>query len=266
MKKHLSLCAGIVALLGSGVSARADYVFNFNSLGVSSGDNSAAVGTYMAGIFGAAVTVTGAATDQKYNGDGFVTGPGTGSITSLTLGTSDGATASNTNSTLNKSGNTVLYDTFLSNTAENSNGTAKSQISQEIDMTFAHAVTGVVSFDYQIFPDITGAPDFTFDAYNGATLVGTYHTNGVTPGTTDGTATRSPGDSTETDKQYIGVGTYDSVITFTKLEFHDWPATIGVDNLKIATTPEPTGVAFMLGGLMLALTAGNKLRKGLAKS
>jgi hypothetical protein len=126
-------------------------------------------------------------------------------------------------------------------------------------------VTGVVSFDYEIFPDISGAPDFTYDEYNGATLVGTFHTNGVTPGTTDGTATLSPVDSTETDKQYIGVGLTNQLLS-RRLEFHDWPATIGVDNLKIATTPEPTGVAFMVGGLMLALTAGNKLRKGPAKS
>jgi hypothetical protein len=47
----------------------------------------------------------------------------------------------------------------------------------------------------------------------------------------------------------------------------DWPAAIGVDNLKlVTTTPEPRGYAFILGGLMLALLAGTKLRQGLAKS
>jgi hypothetical protein len=231
---------------------------------VSSGDNSSAVGTYMTGIVGSTVTVVGAATDQKYNGDAHVTGPGNGSI-SLTLGTSDGATASNTNSTLNKVSGNVVYDTFLANTAENSNGTAKAQISQEIDMTFAHAITGVVSFDYEVFPDITGAPDFIFQAWNGATLVGTFTTLGVKPGTTNGNSTTSPLGA-ETSFQFIGVGNSGaSPITFTTLKFIDWPATIGVDNLKIAT-PEPRGYALLLGGLMLALFVGTKLRQNLAKS
>lgn len=264
-KQRTTMLAGMVVLLGSAMSARADYVFNFNSLGVSSGDNSSAVGTYMSGILGSTVTVTGAATDQKYNGDGHVTGPGSPAPVSLTLGTSDGATASNSNSVLNKVSGSVVYDTFLANTTENSNGTAKSQISQEIDMQFATAQTGVVSFDYEIFPDVTNAPDFTFYAYNGASLVATFHTLGVTPNTTDGNSTHSPTDNTETNKQFIGTYAGSSVITFTRLEFHDWPATIGVDNLKIAT-PEPRGVAFLMGGVMLALFAGTKLRKGLAKS
>jgi hypothetical protein len=71
---------------------------------------------------------------------------------------------------------------------------------------------------------------------------------------------------TELSSQYIGV--YSGTLTnVTELQFIDWPAAIGVDNLDVSTsTPEPRGVALLLGGLMLALFAGNKLRNTLAKS
>jgi hypothetical protein len=253
-------------LLATGVSARADYFFDFNPLSVSSGDNSGAVGTYMSGLFGGTVTVTGAATNQKYNGDGFVTGPGSGSI-SLTLGTSDGATASNTSpSLLNMSNGHVAYDTFISTTVENSDGTANSKISSEIDMTFSHAVTGVVSFDFEIFPDISGAPDFAFNAFNGLVQTATFSQLGLTPGTTNGTSTKSPKSSNETNKQYIGTWSSLSPITFTTLKFIDWPATIAVDNLRISQVPEPRGGALILGAFVIVGLAGNKLRRAFAKS
>jgi hypothetical protein len=46
----------------------------------------------------------------------------------------------------------------------------------------------------------------------------------------------------------------------------DWPATIGIDNLKLVTTPEPKGGVFLLGMLALVAIAGTKLRRELAKS
>lgn len=221
----------------------------------------------MDGVIGCAncVTVTGAATDQTYNGDGHVVGPGNGSK-SLTLGTTDGATASNSNSTLNAS-----YDTFISNTA-NKDGT--NQISTQIIITFTHGFTlnGNISFDYEIFPDATGTtqnpPDLTFNAWDGVNLLKTKTFLGVTPGTSPVGATHSPAsgaNGTESSPQLIGTYSTGPLSNITELDFIDWPATIGVDNLK-STVPEPRGTSLLLGGLMLAAFAGTKLRRVFAKS
>ena len=86
--------------------------------GLSSGATSSQIQSYMnsvltyAGCTGCTVTVltgtltngntAGAVADQTYNGDNNVIGPGTGSK-SLTLGDTNGATQSNTNSTVNSS-------------------------------------------------------------------------------------------------------------------------------------------------------------------
>ncbi len=253
--RHLTIFAGTFLLLGSAVSARADYVFNFNSLAASSGDNSTAVATYMDGVLGCAncVTVTGAATDRTYNGEGFVVGPGG---VSRTLGNTDGATDNSSAATA------TTNDTFLANTTDGS-----SQISQQITIKFTHGfvINGPVSFDYEVFPDISGAPDFKF-ATNGNVGSPLFTTLGVTPGTTNGSSTHSPNhpSTSETAKQFIG--TWSGTLTnVTELDFIDWPATIGVDNLKIVT-PEPRGVTFLLGAFVIAALAGIKVRHAFAKS
>ena len=90
--------------------------------------------------------MTGAVADTTYNGEGHVTGPGSAgpngtAAKSLTLGTSDGATASNLTSTVNST-----YDTFLANTNDQSG-----QISQQITMKFSgFTINGSASFDYEI--------------------------------------------------------------------------------------------------------------------
>src|SRR5579862_4129309 len=94
--KLAGLCAA--ALLGAGMANAASVdTFNYNTL--SSGANSTSISNYMNGILGCScVTVTGAVADKTYNGEGFVTGPGSSHASkSLTLGNSDGATASNSN-------------------------------------------------------------------------------------------------------------------------------------------------------------------------
>ena len=101
------------------------------------------------------------------------------------------------------------------------------------------------------YPD---QPDLDFTA-NGSTPASTTFW-GVTPGTTDGSSTHSPasGGGTELAPQYIGTSGNFTLTGATVLSFQDWPATIGVDNLKLVTTgtPEPRGYALLLGGLMLA--------------
>jgi|SRR5579863_9562995 len=268
------LLIGVVLLCGSAVSARAaDLLFDFNSL--TSGSNASAIAIYMDNVLGGAcainhncVTVTGAVADRTYNGENHVVGP---SGNSLTLGNTDGAldnagTGATTTST--------RTDTFISNITDGS-----SQISSQMIITFSHGVVlnGSAGFDYEIFPDNTCAtkytcgnplnpPDFTF-AENGKTGNPIFTTFGVFPGSGDGSETHSPHSgtgSTEGAAQYIGhwSGTFTNV---TALDFIDWPAAIGVDNIYVGP-PEPRGEAMFLGGLLLAVFAGKKLRRAFAKS
>lgn len=115
-----------------------------------------------------------------------------------------------------------------------------------------YMINGIVSFDYEAFPDNTGAPDFTFVAKNSSNaVVTTWTLNGVTPGTSDGTAKHSPnhqgtgGTNLETNKQYIGTWS-GPISNATELDFVDWPATIAIDNLSISRVPEP-GTMLLLG-------------------
>ena len=250
----------------------ATYSFNFNSL--SENATASQIATYMTtylrtnGCTGCTVTVVGAVADTTYDGDGNVVGP---SGHPLTLGTSDGAT-SNSSTTptgvLGKTNNLIsgTVDTFIANTSDSA-----SQISSEIYLDFSLG-TGVMissaSFDYEIFPDggPEQPPDFTFEAgsnTNGTdAAVTSFGANGtqygVTPSSSgsDGSSTKSPDGSRENSAQYIGTWS-GSLSNVTELDFIDWPATIGIDNLSITTdpVPEPSSVillfTIMLGiGLM----------------
>ena len=278
-----------VLFLSAGVSAYAgsvDFTFDTQTIngttitGLSSGANSAAIQTYMnqvlaaAGCTGCSVTVLvsgssiGAVADQAYTADGHVTGPGTGSSagrTSYTLGDSTGpyTLGSTTTST------TGAADTFIANTNDGGG-----QISQQITLQF-HNIAGLTinSFDYEIFPDNTclalnsncggtgnpNLPDLDFEAGNNTngtdSTVATYY--GVTPGTTNGNAIHSPYSGTsnaELAPQLIGTWT-GSLTGDTELDFVDWPATIGIDNLQITyntSTPEPASVA-LVGALVVLL-------------
>jgi hypothetical protein len=244
------MIVGAVALFTS-PSLRADTVpFDFNSLANGAGNSN--VQSYMNGILGAgrSVVVAGSQASNAYTGDGHVVGPGNGS-TSLTLATSDGTTQ-----------HLSTKDTFIDNVSS----------STEISMTFSGLKIYGVSFDYEIFPDGTCAtgvgcgsnfPDFTF--YADGTWV--FNTLGVTPGNTGAPYTHSPASGsigTEHAPQFLGQsGTWTFPNGVTKLEFVDWPATIGIDNLNITTTtPEPATMT-LIGVGMLGLAS---VRRRLIKS
>jgi hypothetical protein len=248
-----------------------------------------------AGCTGCSVTVLasgssiGAVADRTYNGDGHVTGPGTGSTagkTSLTLGNSNGATASTTGSTIGAA------DTFLANTNDSS-GTVSNQITIQFHNIAGLAVT---SFDYEVFPDGTctalsgsncgssGAntpsgyanqPDLEFEAgtnTNGTDAkVATIY--GVKPGTTDGNATHSPNSGTsQAELAPQTIGTWSGSASGSEFDFVDWPATIGIDNLTISvpsgditttssTVPEPTSIILLVTLVLFVFVTKKKLSK-----
>lgn len=249
--------------------------FNFNSL--ASGATASQIATYMTnalqsnGCTGCSVTVEGAVADQNYTADGNVVGPREGDqYDSLTLGDSNGATSSN--GTWNSS-----PDTFIANTSDSG-----SQVSTEISLMFTGLTISSLSFDYEIFPDYlctslnncgrndSNLPDFKLTAGTGpigsglaVTAFGTNGTQyGVVPGTTDGTLTRSPANYSELAPQYIGVSGNLAVSNVTDLNFVDWPATIGVDNLQITydgNAPEPNSL--LLAGIGVGLIGISLRRK-----
>lgn len=249
----------LVALLvlGAGISAHAKtMMFSFSSL--TDGASNTAVQNYMKSRLGAgqSVTVSGSSASNSYTGDNHVVGPRTGTsghykYSSVTLATTDG--------------------TFIKNTNSN-----------EIDMAFSGLHIYSVSFDYEIFPDgscpdgrpnghggyknCSSWPDFTFFAgTSSAKNSQIFNTQAVMPGNPGAPYLYSPAmHSGETAPQYLGTsGTIDlSGVTY--LRFVDWPATIGIDNLQITTTPTPeTGVMALLG--MTLVGVGGALRRARGK-
>lgn len=277
-----------IAAVASATSVTA--TFNFS--GVAENATAAQISTYMtttlqaAGCTGCTVTVTGAVADTTYNGEGYATGPTNSPSRSLTLGTSTGATASNTNSTINAAG---VYDTFIANTNDSS-GNLGTQITVKFS---GFTINGTASFDYEIFPDGTctalnatncgGAavggiypnqPDLKLEAGTNSSgtdpVVTSFGTNGiqygVTPGTTNGNATVGP-NGTISAPQYIGTWTTASALNGTnELDFIDWPATIGVDNLVLTGTtttsavPDPSSV-LLFGTVVAGIALRKKFRK-----
>jgi len=277
MRKNaiIAALAVVMWILGTVTSANADSItFNFNSL--SNNANNTSVKNYMNGVLGSvgSVSVTGALASKSYTGDGHVVGPcmkggvvvscstSGASPISVTLATSDGTTQHLTTS-----------DTFIQNVSSSS----------EITMTFSGFKIYSVSFDYEIFPDGTCAdgrsngkggykscsswPDFTFLA-DGTVM---FNTLGVMP--SSGPYSHSPNSTrtgTEQAPQYLGQsGTWTFANGVTKLEFQDWPATIGVDNLVFTTNkpipptvvPEP-GALTLLGTGLLGLAGFVRRRLG----
>jgi hypothetical protein len=233
--------AGALFVLGTLQIIHADN-FTFNFSGLANGASDSAIQAYMNGVLsaGESVTVTGAVASQTYNGDGHVVGPVIKGVpTSYTLFNLDGTT-------------------FIKNNAPSSN---------DILMNFTGLNAGSynVSFDLEIFPDGTcpelggsncgtptnsNLPDLTLIA-NGKTI---NQWNAVAPPVLGyAHSPNSGGSSTELAPQLLQAsGTWTIAGPLTSLEFDDWPATIGVDNLKISSVPEPAAV-LLLGTLIAGL-------------
>ena len=279
----------VLTFLGAGVFASAGtYTFNFNTLpGSSSGanatNNSAAIAAYMTaqlvaqGCVGCSVSVAGGVSDKTYTGEGYVVGPTSGhTVSPVTLGNTDGAT---NNAGAGNTAAAGATDTFLANTADNS-----STVSSQITLIFSGLTVASASFDYEIFPDgtcpslsncggssHTNLPDFEFTTGGGAgTPVAAFGTAGirygVVPGSGDGNQTHSTHStwaSAETAPQYIGVSGTLALPNVTELNFVDWPATIGIDDLVITTSvPEPSSVLlFGTAGLALFLSLRRRVSK-----
>jgi hypothetical protein len=235
--KALSFVAcGVMPVFGTTLTTS----FSFDNGSLANGSSDSAIQGYMNSKLsgGASVVVSGAVASNSYDGDGHVIGPGNGS-TSLTLGTSDGGTA-----------HLSTKDLFITNIANSST---------EIKMVFTGLSILNVSFDYEIFPDGTCAtghncgsnwPDFTFDA-NGNVV---FHTLATQPAN-HSHSPASGSSSTELAPQFLGQsGTINFASGVSTLEFLDWPATIGIDNLVITydphgpSTPIPEPVSFALAG------------------
>ena len=230
------VACGVMPVFGSSVTT----AFSFDNGSLANGSSNSSIQSYMNSKLGAggSVAVSGAVASNSYNGDGHVVGPGNGS-TSLTLGTSNGSTA-----------HLSPNDLFITNIANSST---------EIKMVFSGLSIMSVSFDYEIFPDGTcptghncgsNWPDFTFDA-NGNVIFQTLATQPA-----NGSHSPASGShSTEQAPQFIGQsGTINFAGGVSTLEFLDWPATIGIDNLVITydpvgpSQPTPEPVSFALAG------------------
>ena len=225
------------------------------------GENNGAVENYMnqvlaqAGYPAASVDVTGAIADNNYTADNHLVGPKNGSVTPLALWNTDGSTTPNTDQSKWHLG---TRDMFIMN---------RSGITT-ISMDFTGIDIDGVSFDLQIFPDgtcpsppdpgcvnpgDTNWPDFNF--WVNGSLIQSW--DGVKPGQ-DGTYLYSPAkpnNGGETAPQLLTTSGYiDLNGGYTlNLDFVDWPAHIGIDNLRIYRAPEPGGMLLFGGGLLIAV-------------
>jgi hypothetical protein len=309
MKRPILLAMGMLLSLGASAfaaSVTVDFTFNTLSAGATDAQIQTYMDGVLsaAGCTGCTVTLPttavnvsgatnntylqGATTATTYDAGGHVVGPTiNGTVVPQNLG--DTTYATPTSAGTPPSTNNPTYDSYLSNV---SNG--ETQVSNQMTLQFAgltNETLTVNSFDYEIFPCApgfencpgSGTPDMTFEAGTNTTGVDSKVTSFGTGGTQDGVAPGAPGythspnsgkTNTEASPQYLGTWTAGDSINagsagHVELDFIDWPAAIGVDNLDITITttttttttpvPEPAGIA-LFGTLVVLLT--KKLRRG----
>jgi hypothetical protein len=250
------ICGGIAVLAACALSGHAVATvidLDFNVIGTG---NNAAVQSYLDAIAGAgAITVRGAVANQIYNGDGHVFKDGN-SIRE-TLGTSEFVDGVLTPNTANP--HHLVYDTFLYNVGgEGSTNTAYGSYGDDkIVFDFATPVTSI-AFDWEVFPDAScqlpgfydgcgprytssNMPDFELWAGTPTSQLYDYHSGDASGD--------FPVAGSKNGSFPQGIGYFETAFAagVTHVEFVDWPARIGIDNLQGASRvlSEPPSLALV---------------------
>lgn len=198
---------------------------------------------HTAGYANSSVQVVGALGTATYTGEGYVWGN--------SLGTSNGATFNGANTTSANDQKTVKAsgkDGFIINDNFGIYGKKYSQFT----LKFINFQIDSVGYDWEIFPDATcpssnncsSLPDISLYA-DDQLINNTFATKRTVAETKNRTYAPQ------------GLGTVSNIAlnNVSTLEFRDWPAEIGIDNLKLTghVVPEPASLTLMAAG-MLPLT------------
>jgi hypothetical protein len=264
---------GVAAALSLAVAApatSAPLVFDFNSVGLGSFNysntlgyvgSSSSIADYMNGVLGAngyassTVSVSGALATKTYNGEGHVLGP--------SLGVSDAGLS-----------HLTWNDTFIIN----NNFAIGASATDRFTLSFANFKVYSVSFDWQIFPDAT------CPAGSSCAALGAVAGNVSWPDIAllvDGIATpvwyqRASIPAPGQDPQGLGMSGTLSLNGAQTLTFRDWPAEIGIDNLRITgcvasspnclTVPEPSTLPLAALGLLAMVAYGWRQQRRLCRN